>query len=111
MEKKSLVFKRADGKSGEAGSIIEGRMGIYGDGLGNSLGGNKTSSSACTRIVRHTDSNGRGTMESGSAIVTRQPNLSSQRHALAINETDIILKISTRSAAIRPLSLPSCVQL
>lgn len=29
MEKRNLVFRLADRKSGEAGSIIKGRMGIY----------------------------------------------------------------------------------
>jgi len=42
MEKRSLVFKLADRKSGEAGSIIKGRMGIYRDGLGKSLSRSKT---------------------------------------------------------------------
>lgn len=32
--------------------------------------------------------------------MTQQLNLSSQHHALAMNETDVILKIFTRSAAI-----------
>ena len=42
VEKRILVFKLADRKSGEAGSIVEGRMGIYRDGLGNSLSRSKT---------------------------------------------------------------------
>lgn len=35
MEKRSLVFKFADRKSGEGESITEGRMGIYRYGLEN----------------------------------------------------------------------------
>lgn len=110
VEKRDLVFKFADRKSGEAGSFIKGRMGIYRDGLGNSLSGSKTLWNACARIVISTNSSGRGTTESGGAIVTQQPNLSS-RHALAMNETDVILKVFMRSAAILRPSLPSCVQL
>lgn len=44
MEKRSLVFKLADRKSGEAVSIIEGGTGdLQGwDGMGNSLSRSKT---------------------------------------------------------------------
>lgn len=37
--------------------------------------------------------------------MSQQPNLCSQRHALAMNETNVILKIFTRSAAILMLCL------
>lgn len=104
VEKRNLVFKLSDRKSGEAGSISEGRMGTYRDGVGDSLSRSKTLQSVCARIDISTNSSGRGTTESGGAIVTQQPNLSSQRHALTMNERDVILKIFMRSAAILTLS-------
>lgn len=36
------MYKLADKRSGEAGSITEGRLGIYRGGLGNSLSRRKT---------------------------------------------------------------------
>lgn len=53
--------------------------------------------SACARTAPSTNLSGRGATEAGAAIVTQQPNLSSQCHAFAMNEADVNPEIFTSS--------------
>lgn len=73
--------------------------------MGISLDRSKTLQSACVRIIINTNPGGRGTAKSEGAIRAWQPNLSSQHCALAVNETDAILKMFKRRKTILIFSL------